>query len=324
MAGIEHTEPSRTHRSPAGPASGDSLFDEPAMSFASFLGVFWVRRVWVLVAMSLVWIAWVGWTISIVPTFRATAIVAPSAPDKGLGSAGSLLGSLGGLASIAGLNLSSQSASTEEALAILRSRSFAAEFIERHGIREKILDGWPKSPLGRLRSRLFSDQPNLDDAVRLFRAEVLGVSTDKKTGLVSIAIVWIDRVEAARWANLVVAGINQEMRDRAIGRTNDSIRFLEQERDRTQLIETREAINRLIEAQVSQKMVATVSRDYAFRVVDSALVPTRADRAGPRKLTLLLISPIVALIAGVVVGLGHIVLGSVWKTFSQVRDGRVI
>jgi uncharacterized protein involved in exopolysaccharide biosynthesis len=45
----------------------------------------------------------------------------------------------------------------------------------------------------------------------------------------------------------------------------------------------REAIPRLMEAQIKQRMLANVLHEYAFRVVDSAMPPDKADRIRPNK-----------------------------------------
>ena len=81
--------------------------------------------------------------------------------------------------------------------------------------------------------------------------------------------------------------------------TNLSVGYLEKELEATSTIETRLAINRLMEAQINQRMLANVTQEYAFRVVDRALPPEPDDAVGPRKLVLLALGPSVGLIFGV-------------------------
>ena len=89
------------------------------------------------------------------------------------------------------------------------------------------------------------------------------------------------------------------MRDRAIANTQLSVGYLEKELESTSTIETRQAINRLIEAQINQRMVASVTQEYAFRVVDRALPPDPDDSVGPSKLTLVALGPIIGFAFGV-------------------------
>jgi uncharacterized protein involved in exopolysaccharide biosynthesis len=111
-----------------------------------------------------------------------------------------------------------------------------------------------------------------------------------------VQIDWRDPVEAARWANELVSRVNAEMRDRAIKKSEASLAFLERELQSTTLVETRQAINRLIEAQIKQRMLANVSHEYAFRVVDPAIAPDRDDVAKPKKLLALAAGPIAGLL----------------------------
>ena len=74
------------------------------------------------------------------------------------------------------------------------------------------------------------------------------------------------------------------------------------------VVATRDAINRLIEEQIKQRMVASVAQDYAFRIVGRALPPDEDDRYSPRRLRLA--------IAGLVLGLLAGALAAIWAAMS--------
>src|SRR6185437_4670299 len=67
------------------------------------------------------------------PRYRSSTVLiaAGSSRSVGLGSVTSALGDLGGLASLAGLNVGGPNSETQEALGVLRSRAFTQEFIQR-------------------------------------------------------------------------------------------------------------------------------------------------------------------------------------------------
>ncbi len=66
--------------------------------------------------------------------YRAEALLAPN-QDEGAGGLSALAAQYGGLASLAGINLGSQSSDkTALGLEILKSRKFISDFIERHDI----------------------------------------------------------------------------------------------------------------------------------------------------------------------------------------------
>jgi len=216
------------------------------------------------------------------PMYRARIVVVPvSAEGEALDSgAGSALGQLSGIASLAGINIGSHAPGLEEALAILKSRQFTEYFIGRYQLLPVLFHkDWNE------RERKWRPDivpPNLTKGYLYFDRSIRTIERDKKTGLVTIEIKWEDRAQAAEWANNLVEQLNTEMRARATGESNASLAYLEKELESTTVVATRDAINRLIEAQVKKRMLANVTQQYALRVVEKALLPDpKADRAGP-------------------------------------------
>jgi uncharacterized protein involved in exopolysaccharide biosynthesis len=172
----------------------------------------------------------------------------------------------------------------------LRSRQFTERFISDHNLLPKLFakkwdaanNKWKVTE---------KEQPTLAKANAYFTKNIRTVAQDKKTGLVTLQIDWRDRNEAAAWANELVQRLNSDMRIRAIAKTDASVGYLEKELKTTSLIGTPEAINRLIESQVKQRMLASVSQEYSFRVVDKAMAVDEDDPIKPKKLLLLIAGP---------------------------------
>jgi uncharacterized protein involved in exopolysaccharide biosynthesis len=141
--------------------------------------------------------------------------------------------------------------------------------------------------------------PTPAQAYKHFDSRVRTVVQDKKTGLITLRIDWRDRNESAAWANKLIDKLNAEMRGRAITKTNASVGYLERELQKTSVVGTRESINRLIEAQIKQRMLANVTPEYAFRVVDPALPSDEDDPVKPRKAVLIVGGPMLGLLFGI-------------------------
>jgi len=231
------------------------------------------------------------------PVYRATTILAPANEGQAQGALGSALGQLGGLASLAGIAVSAQDSATEEALAVLRSRQFTEAFlIERNLIPKLFARKWDAE---RKTWKVREDKiPTPAKAFKLFNKKMRKVEFDKKTGLVKLQIDWTDREEAAEWANELVARLNREMRARAIEKAEASVGFLEKEANETSTVAAREAISRLMEAQIKQRMLANVTEEYAFRVVDRALPADKDDPVRPQKLILIVAGILIGLVVG--------------------------
>lgn len=227
------------------------------------------------------------------PVYRAATIAVPAEIDSsGLGSIGSALTQLGGLASLAGIDVGSSGSNIEESLAVLRSRQFTEAFIEEEGLLP-VLFGEHRFGSGK--------DPTLAQGYRYFDGQVRAIGRDTRSGLVTVQIEWRDPALAAAWANKLVERLNAEMRARAIKKTNAAFGFLERELAATTIVDTRAAISRLMEAQINQRMLANVTEEYALRVVDMAMPPDEDDPIRPRRLFLAVISGAVGLLIAVLV-----------------------
>jgi uncharacterized protein involved in exopolysaccharide biosynthesis len=126
-------------------------------------------------------------------------------------------------------------------------------------------------------------EPTSGEAFRRFDKKVRSMYQDRKTGAISISIELTDRQLSARWANALVAQLNEQLRERAVEDSRRSIGFLQSELARTQLVEVRQAISRLLESQFQTIMFANVRDQYALRIVDPAVVPDSMDRVRPQR-----------------------------------------
>jgi uncharacterized protein involved in exopolysaccharide biosynthesis len=270
-------------------ASPDRDADEVFIGLDEALARIWAGRWLVLASIIACTAAFTAAALLMTPIYRATVVLVSGGEERaGLsGALNSALGSLGGLAALAGVNVGSSDAATEEALAVLRSCHFTESFIADNKLMPLLYPGAWSAATGNWKDPP-EKRPTLARACKLFDKKIRSIGQDRKTGLITLQIDWRDPETAAAWANQLVARINAEMRARAIVKTDASLGFLQKELESTAVVETRSAINRLIETQVNQRMLANVTAQYAFRIVDPAMVPDRRDQVRPNKPLLVL------------------------------------
>jgi uncharacterized protein involved in exopolysaccharide biosynthesis len=223
--------------------------------------------------------------------FRAEVLLAPA--QQQTGAASNLRSQFGGLAALAGIDLGSTASDKEEALATLRSPGFARDFIRKHNLMPVLFkDEWnPQSNTWRN-----GQPPSLEMATKRFMTDVRMITEDKKTNLITVAVEWRTPKLAADWANSMVAMVNERLRHEAIDRSKRSVAYLNGELQRTDSVNLREPIYRLIEAQINSAMLANVQRDYAFKVIDPAVVPE--VRIRPRRAVLTVAGFAIGLLIG--------------------------
>jgi uncharacterized protein involved in exopolysaccharide biosynthesis len=256
------------------------------------------RRWWVIGSVLVCTVAFTAAAFLMTPVYRGKVVmIATNAgQESGLGGAGGL-GQLGGLVAMAGVEIPSKGAHTEEALAVLRSREFTQRFIaDRHLMPVLYASKWDAA---RNTWRAGASAPTDARAFRYFNERIRSVDEDKKTGLITVQVDWRNRMEAADWANSLVQQLNQEMRARAIAETDASLGFLKKALQDTSVVPVRDAIARLIDSQVKKRMLADVTQEYVFRIVDHALPADADDPVRPKKLLLLVAGPLVGLLLAI-------------------------
>ena len=192
------------------------------------------------------------------------------------------LAQLGGLASLAGINLGAGGGS-QNAVAVLKSKDFAREFIS------------DKDLVPVLMSDRLTAQPPVDirDAVERFDKEVRAIGEDKKTGLLTLSITWTDPALATEWANELVRRANARLRAQALQEAERNIKYLQGEIAAPNVTSLQQAIGKVIESEMQKLLLARGNEEYAFKVIDKAVQPKK--RAKPQR-------AIVVLIAGLVGG----------------------
>jgi uncharacterized protein involved in exopolysaccharide biosynthesis len=200
------------------------------------------------------------------PRYEAELVVLPRGSNRGalLNSLGGQLGELGALAGLSGAN----SGERAEGIQMLQSRVLARSFIRDNNLTAVLFaSAWDDGRQG----WKTADPPTLNDAVLYFDRHVRDVSEDRRTGLVTVRITWRDPVRAAAWANEIVRLANEQLRSRAVARAQGAIDYLKREAQATASVEIQQALYHLMEDQYKTLLLANVSEDYAFSVIDPAV-----------------------------------------------------
>lgn len=271
------------------PPDAIQVVSDGSVDAKALWSVLWSERRVVLAIAVLFLVLGLSYTFLASKWYRSEVVMVPAQQKSSAG----LVASLGGLASLAGIDVGS--GASAEPLAVLRSREFAAGFIERQELVTKLFSGKWDSQAGRWKDDDPEDWPDIRDAVRYFHKKVLTVDEDPKTGLVAVIVEWKDPETAAAWAEMLVQQLNGRMRQRALSEAQANISYLQAELAATNVIALQQSIGRLLEAELQKLMLARGSEDFSFRVVDR---PVPAKRpTWPNALLVMPLSVIVGLIA---------------------------
>ncbi|MGA8707011.1 MAG: Wzz/FepE/Etk N-terminal domain-containing protein [Steroidobacteraceae bacterium] len=235
----------------------------------------------------------------VTPRYRAEVTFSPITEAPNFGQ---MSGEIGNLAAIAGINIGGGGRKADEALEYLRSHAFAAEFIQKHSLVPILYANKWDAQSGRWRG----EAPTLGEAVKRFSGNrVRQISEDRRTGMVTLAIIWSDRNLAAQWANSLVAEADDELRRRAVAELGRSIEYLQQEAARAPNIEIRAAVYKVMESELKDQMVARTRDSYAFAILDPAVPPDLKDKDSPTRMLYLAVGAALGLFVGCIWAMGR-------------------
>lgn len=266
---------------------------------------------WLLASVVVFTAAFITAALVLTPIYRASTVLIPTKLDTAAGDNGApgLSGGISGVASLVGINIGQNDSMTEEALAVLKSREFTQKFIDDRNLMPVLYAKKWDAQAGKWKVDA-AHQPTPSKAFRLFDKTIRSIVPEKKTSLITMNIDWKDRVAAADWANDLVRRLNLEMRKRTMARADSAVAYLEKEFESTTAVATREAIGHLIEIQVKQRMLASVTEEFAFRVIDHAMPPDKDQRYFPNRTMMAAMGPFIGLIVGALCILGFSALKS--------------
>jgi uncharacterized protein involved in exopolysaccharide biosynthesis len=224
--------------------------------------------------------------IVVVAGIIAVVLVVTVVEDNHMGGGlESIANQFGGLASLAGVSLGT-GGPEREYRAVLESRHLVEEFVKRNGV-VPLLQPNAKQP------------PRVWVAVEKFKKSVLKIDEDKVKGITTVSMDWTDPVVATRWANGFIALANELVRNRALADSSRNIEYLNKQVAQTNVVELQRVMYNLIQSETKTLMLANARAEYAFSVVDPAVVPEM--RVSPKRTLMVISGLVVGLAVGVLI-----------------------
>ena len=259
------------------------------IGLAELFDIIW-RGKWLVILFSVFFaVGSVFYALQLPNIYRAEIVLSPIGKDRSI----QLPGQLSGLASLAGVNLGGGgNDNTNLSLEILVSREFLGRFINKNAIKPELIaasswdfdlnrvifdeDIYDESSSRWVRKPRFDrpSEPTILEATEFFKRN-FSLNRDKSSGMIKLTFDHVSPVLAKTWLNNLVNEINQEMRNREIEESQRSIDYLTKLVDTTTQNEIRSSIFSLIQEQTKTLMLANVRDEFAFKIVDPAVVPEK-------------------------------------------------
>ncbi|MDI4652067.1 Wzz/FepE/Etk N-terminal domain-containing protein [Pseudoalteromonas shioyasakiensis] len=228
------------------------------------------------------------------PNIYTSRIVVSSTINEG----GKLSGSLGGLASMAGISLGGGEMSPEVVKESLVSNSFLGNFVKENNLGSILFAAESFDPstkkfvfdesiydsnLGEWTREVKYPQeviPAIDELAKKLK-ESLVVGYDRKTKLITVTLSSYSPDFAKETLTLLISDFNMFMKNKEKEEAELTIKYLKDKLNREQVSEIRLALQQLLEEQLKKLALAETKTEYALKVIDN---PLRASqKSSPRR-----------------------------------------
>jgi LPS O-antigen subunit length determinant protein (WzzB/FepE family) len=305
--------------------------NEYDLSLKEIFDALWAKAFFITIFTAIFAISSVFYALSIPNIYKSETVLAFSSSDSTLSRmSGS---SLGGLASLAGVNIGAESTSDSEiVLQVMQSWGFIEEFIKKNELEVDIIaaKGWNKKENKLIYDDEIYDEKNnkwLRESTEFIPSNptsyelyerfngMYSVSKDPLNGLISVSIEHFTPDSAKNILEIFIQETNDFMRNRKLEQVNQNIKYLQSQVKKTTVSETRKALYSLIQEEYKNKMLAEVNFDFSFVVVQKAMTPE--IKAKPKRAQIVLL---MTLFAGILSCIIVLIRFFVNKEFSNIQE----
>lgn len=289
------------------------------------LKIFWEKKIIIgCIVLTSIIIA-VLFSISLPNQYKSSILVTPASKESN--SLSGLTSQLGGLASIAGVNLgANQDNKSQIALELMKSQSVIKEFDKLYNLKSTIMatTGWDSANNKLIYDTALYDaalkewvaedgislEPTDFDLYQYFTKNTLSISKDSETGFITITVEHYSPYVAKELVEKLLAYINQRIKASEIDEGNERISYLTSAVNKTELFQMKGVFYQLIEQQEQNKMLAMTTKEFALKTIDPAVLAEK--KSSPKRVLICLLG----VILGIFVALLYAIFLMVYRRVS--------
>ena len=306
----------------------EAKLENEQIDLLEVISLIWLKKSLIILIVFVCSVAGIIYSINLPNVYQSRALLAPVSSQSG--GSGGLATKLGGLASLAGVSLSSGTADkTTIGIEILRSRKFIKEFTINFNLIPSLM---ASTDWNRQSDKLIFNQKIYDEyngkwilkgdkltptAQEIYKSfsKNLSINQNPDTGFVTISFEHFSPTLSQSIVTNLIEEINREVKERDIKEAESSISFLREQIDQNRLTEIQTGLFQLIQAQTETIMLAKSRPEYLFQVIDPPIV--EEQKIGPKRA---LICVFFALSGGAIGILVSLYLGFRDKSKGDLRE----
>ncbi len=268
--------------------SQESTTFDDEIDLLQLIEVLWKKKIFIILVTSIFAIFSVFYALSLKNIYKSEAIV--HIPES---EGGETLSGIGGLASMAGINISPRGmAKSAIAIETIKSRAFLKHLISFENVLPELMA--PEKYDSELRKTVYdkrvydektsewvrknrsnnNSKPTYLEAFQIYN-KLISVREDKNSGLLVLSFEHISPVFAEQFLSLIIKEVNELLRNKDLQESSDAIAFLSSEIPKSSLITMKDAINQLVQSKLETQMMARISSEYILKIIEPPFVPEK-------------------------------------------------
>lgn len=283
---------------------------ENEIDFRKLFEVIWGGKWIVLTITSFFILAAIIHSISLPNIYKSTALLSPVDQQNSINNT---MRSYGGLATLAGINIPTQSNASNSIKAIdkVNSLSFFSDNILPNIFLPNLMavKSWDSiSNTIYYDASIYNEStkkwirnskiPTVQESFNVFKNKHLEISEDKNTGFITISVKHQSPHVAKTWVDLIVKEINYFFRAKDKVEATAAIDYLNIQIAQTSFTEIKEVIAQLLQQKTQLLTLIEVSDFYVFEYIDPPAV--MESKSEPNRLLMCILSALIGITLGIV------------------------
>ena len=272
--------------------------EEDEIDLRELFATIWKHKIFIAIFVFIVTTLAIIFALSKPNEYKVYTILAPQEQSKGMN-----LGGLSALASMAGVNVGGSSGITPDIAFsnLLKDYPFMKQFIIKNEIDKKLLDtNFDKKFIFALNNREIYDyfhsksddeKKEIDFFMNIYKplSNMISISTDKKTGLITISVEGPNREFNYYLLNKFLEEATKFLIKRNLDDINSKISKYQNELRITNNLELKSELAKLISNLIKQKVYINSSKYYKVKVVTDPYIPDVKDKTKPKRALIVIV-----------------------------------
>lgn len=251
--------------------------EEDEIDLIELFAVIWKRKLFIIVIVFIVSLATVIGTLMMDNIYSSKAVLKPSAQDSSKLS--SLMGSFGGIASLAGIDIGGSNDNIYFSMEnLLNNQEFISEIVKKYKLEPEIFaDDYEK---------IKSDEGFLKNyKYFVFKAvkEVVSLSQDKKSNFITLGVEHKNPEFAKKLVDILMLELSEKIKANELENINEKIANFKKEIDEASDITLKTKLAEVVSSLVQSKVLSKAQKYYGFTIISEPYVPDMKDKVKPKR-----------------------------------------